>query len=97
MSTEGERDLLLTSADAEDWFRRAADDVEDSGQFFRRISVPGMALSAEDDVRRRKHFHELGRNVREPLRHYPQIRLDPFECRANLARAVADAFDGVVN
>ena len=91
------RHCLLAAADAEDWLRCGANHMKGSSQRFDRILVPGMTLATEDDVRRTECLNEFRRDVRKWLSYNPQVGLDPLQGRANLARARALAFDGVVD
>lgn len=51
-SSEGQSHLLMTATNPEDWLLCFPDYGKDSGQRFRRVTFPGMTLTAEDDVRR---------------------------------------------
>src|SRR5947208_834985 len=67
--SEGQGDLLMTAADAQNRLTRFANHIKDPGEIASLILVPRMTLTAEDDVRRRECFYKLGRDVPERFSH----------------------------
>jgi hypothetical protein len=97
LRTVSERDLLVPTADAQNRLARPLDHVKHSRQRLRRVLVPRMALSTQNDVRRLETADSLQRDAVKRFGEDLQTRNQTSEHRANLSRAGALAVNRVVD
>src|ERR1043165_504422 len=92
-----ECNLLVPATHAEYRLTRPLDHLKHASQRFRRVLIPRMTLSTQDDVRRLETADSLERNGMKRFGEDLEIGNQTAQHRANLSRAVAVSIDGVVD
>ena len=92
-----QRDLLMTTANAEDRLTRLLDHSKHTRQRLRRVHLPRMTLSAQNDVRGTKAANSFERNVVKWLDEDFESGNQSAENSPNFARARSLTVDRVVD
>ena len=86
----------MTAANAQDGLTRLLDNCKDAGQRLRRVHLPRMALTAQDDVGRFEAANSFQRYMVEWLDEDFEPRNQAAENGSNFARTRSLAIDRVV-
>ncbi|MEA2204497.1 MAG: hypothetical protein QOE77_1273 [Blastocatellia bacterium] len=94
---ERDRDLLVPSADSQDWLPGLPDNFKYAAERFGLVVVPGVTLAAENDVARLSVSYELRGNISVRFDNNIEIGADPRQGSSQFPRAGPLAVNCVVN
>ena len=96
-SPKRQRQLLVTATYPQDRLRGPVENFEDSGERLRRIALPRVALSAQDNVGRVEILDAIECDFRKRFSEDFKVGSHPFEGASKFARAGSLTIDCIVD